>query len=200
MRPCAALLLLVSASLPGCGLTKTVWRTAAAPECPVRAHDVLVSPKGAVRLSYSAQRCETWGIGFIGPLKRGGAVTVDRVIRVRPSEMERLLAREGRSATVEVSGKELQKLAGPEPFELFGLLGSSGGASVKFSREVNSSGEGAMTSPNSEARTWVQQVREAAGPPNALCQICANFLSQGGPFMSLRVPPCHESGPLNLRR
>jgi len=94
---------------------------------------MLVSHNGTVRLRYSARRPKTaWGIGLWESPQR--EVSVDRVIRVPASQMERFLAKAGKGAVVDVTGEELRKFARPEPFDLFGLLPGPAEDSIKFSR------------------------------------------------------------------
>jgi len=132
MRRCAALLLLVSASLPGCSLTRRVWQGAITREVPGTVDEVVVSPKGDVSLRYSAQLLEVhWGIGLFGGLVvDGGGI---RVILVPRSDMERLLARKRTGAIPEVSGEELRTFL----LSSSGLSGTPDGARVKSSQEAD---------------------------------------------------------------
>jgi len=107
MRHCAALLLLVSALLPGCGLTNTVWRGGPRGEGTPHVDWVNLSPGGDVLLHYTEVAYgRRWGIGFFEPEAQASSL----VIQVPSIEMERLLAR-GRAsgAIAEVSAEEVQK-------------------------------------------------------------------------------------------
>jgi len=117
MRRCAALLLLVSAWLPGCRLTRTVWRAGNAVEVPTPVSEVVVSPNGDVSVLYAACRYELrWGIGFIEPREvHVPSRSPDRVILIPRSEMERVLARTERGLFPELSGEELRKFLLPSP-------------------------------------------------------------------------------------
>jgi hypothetical protein len=129
MRPCAALLLLVSASLPGCGLTRTVWQGAFAREVPGFVKEVVVLPDGDVFIRYPARCSQVYeaGTGFLQP--EVGTISLDRAIQVPASDMARFLGRKGTGTIPEVGEKELRKFILPSPSH------SPYGAPVKFRQQ-----------------------------------------------------------------
>jgi len=129
MRRCAALLLLVSASLPGCagrGLTGWVWTGVVHEEpqiggCPLR---VRISPDGDVAVLYLAWVKRPHSLGekleFMGWLTHGTSPSptpiydmAGRGLVVPAAEMQKLLAAGSGGAVVVVGGQGLAKFVRP---------------------------------------------------------------------------------------